>query len=285
MIQEDGQILLLGFTKKGDSAQTLAVSRYNVNGSLDPLFDGNGKLTVRLPVIYLQGNTHFSSGAAQSDGKVVVAGYSWNGNNFDFAVARYNPNGTPDSSFSGTGQQFTDFNSSSDSAYAVAIQNNGDIVLAGASGNHLALAWLDKNGNLVRKDTSTTFPRAASIAIQNDQKIVVNCQSVLLRYNANGLLDSTFGINGALSAAFDVGYPFSCDAFALQSDGKIVVAGPVYRYGYDPDPPLYWPGLTVMVYSIVHLAQTVHQFFSTAKPDPLETRELLSQCRMMGKLL
>ncbi|MEJ7665424.1 MAG: delta-60 repeat domain-containing protein [Hymenobacter sp.] len=78
--------------------------------------------------------THASSVAIQSDGKIVAAGYSYNdGTDDDFAVVRYNPNGTLDTSFNGTGKVVTPVGSSGDCANSVAIQSDGKIVAAGGS--------------------------------------------------------------------------------------------------------------------------------------------------------
>ena len=82
-------------------ASGFALARYNPNGSLDPSFSGDGKQTTDF------GSAGGANGVAlQADGGIVVVG---NGGNGDFALARYNPNGSLDPSFSGDGKQTTGF--------------------------------------------------------------------------------------------------------------------------------------------------------------------------------
>ncbi|NIM51395.1 MAG: hypothetical protein GTO22_19460, partial [Gemmatimonadales bacterium] len=88
--------------------------------------------------------------AIDPDGNIVVAGYTI-GFGSDFAVVRYTSNGTLDTSFSDDGKQTTDFGLDQDIAYAVAIQDDGKIVVAGyaTTGNqNWALARYDTDGSL-----------------------------------------------------------------------------------------------------------------------------------------
>ena len=69
--------------------------RYNTDGSLDTNFDSDGKVTTAIG----SANDYALSVAIQSDGKIVAAGYSDNGSNDDFALVRYNTDGSLDTSF------------------------------------------------------------------------------------------------------------------------------------------------------------------------------------------
>ncbi len=126
--------------------------------------------------------------ALQPDGKIVVAGATQKGTTGrDFAVARLNANGTLDSSFGAGGKTTADFGGN-ETAWAVALQPDGKIVVAGytskgTTGNDFAVA----------------------------------------RVNANGLYDSSFGAGGKTAA--DFGGDENAHAVALQPDGKIVLAG------------------------------------------------------------
>src|SRR5437762_2495115 len=72
-------------------------------GSLDTGFSFDGKVTTPIGA-----STDIASGVAvQADGRIVAAGYSWNGSDYDFALARYNPDGSPDTSFDGDGKLTT----------------------------------------------------------------------------------------------------------------------------------------------------------------------------------
>ena len=119
---------MAGYTSVG-SNNHFAVVRYNINGSPDSSFNGNGKQTANLGSDMQIGN----SVAIQSNGKIVVAGYTLNGTYNDFAIARFNTNGSPDNTFDNDGILTTDFTSSDDYAGSVAIQSDDKIVVAGYS--------------------------------------------------------------------------------------------------------------------------------------------------------
>jgi uncharacterized delta-60 repeat protein len=115
--------------------------RYFADGALDPSFDGDGILSVVEPdgqggVMGAVGG--ISDLAIQIDGKLVVTSGSLSG---DFLVARFNPNGAPDPTFGANGIVRTDFGTGNDSARAVAIQTDGNIVVAGSvNGSAFAVA-------------------------------------------------------------------------------------------------------------------------------------------------
>jgi uncharacterized delta-60 repeat protein len=99
-------------------------------GSLDNSFTRDGKVTTRIGNVLTIGNAV----AIQKDGKIVVAGYTDDFSNADFALVRYNPDGTLDGSFGGDGKVTTDFGGN-DYGYSVVIQSNGKILVAGYSGD------------------------------------------------------------------------------------------------------------------------------------------------------
>jgi uncharacterized delta-60 repeat protein len=98
-------------------------------GDLDTTFDGDGKVTTAVGSFADEARGI----AIQSDGKIVVAGFSFNGSNNDFALTRYNSNGSLDTTFDGDGKVTTAVGSSADVAYSVAIQSDGKIVVVGSS--------------------------------------------------------------------------------------------------------------------------------------------------------
>ena len=99
----------------------------NANGSLDTSFDTDGKVTTAIG----SSRDAAQSVAIQSDGKIVAAGYSNNGSNYEFALARYNTDGSLDTSFDTDGKVTTAIGSSNDYAQSVAIQSDGKIVEEG----------------------------------------------------------------------------------------------------------------------------------------------------------
>ncbi len=238
-IQSDGKIVVAGCSNNG-SNYDFAVVRYNSDGSLDNGFDGDGKVTTPIGT----GDDYGTSVAIQNDGKIVVAGYSYNGSNYDFAVVRYNSDGSLDNGFDGDGIVTTPIGSGHDKGYSVAIQNDGKIVVAGCSNNgsndDFAVVRYNTNGSL---DTDfgtggkVTTPIGIneggfSVAIQSDGKIVVagcsnngsNNDFAVVRYNANGSLDTGFDGDGIVTTPIGSGYDQGYSV-AIQSDGKIVVAG------------------------------------------------------------
>ncbi len=258
-IQSDGKIVAAGYSWNGTDYD-FALARYNTDGSLDASFDTDGKVTTAFGTM----NDIAVAIAIQSDGKIVAAGSSWNDANqyYDFALARYNTDGSLDTSFDTDGKLTTAFGSFNDEAYAIAIQSDGKIVAAGYSSNgandDFALARYNTDGSL---DTSfdadgklttaigASNAQAYAIAIQSDDKIVAagyssngaNLDFTLARYNTDGSLDTSFGADGKLTTAIGTSYDFTT-AIAIQSDGKIVAAG-YLSYGAPNDFALarYWP--------------------------------------------
>ena len=118
--QADGKIIAVG-AADGD----FLVTRYNLDGSLDMSFSGDGRTRTSF-----SGGAAASAGALQPDGKIVVVGSE---SDLRFALARYNPNGSLDTSFSGDGQQTTNFGFPTQigGASGVALQGDGKIVAVG----------------------------------------------------------------------------------------------------------------------------------------------------------
>jgi uncharacterized delta-60 repeat protein len=237
--QPDGKIVAVGIDRAAPSGGDFAVARYNPNGSLDESFSGDGRQTTD----FFQDSDGASAVALQADGKIVVVGGAI-AHRSDFAVARYNPNGSLDGSFSGDGKQNTDFggSDSSDGANGVAIQANGKIVVVGAAaGNlqdsgHFALARYKSNGSLDpsfsgdgRKTTDFGGGdvKAYGVAIQANGKIVAvgagGGDFALARYNLHGLLDTSFSGDGRQTT--DFGGDDGARGVAIQGNGRIVAVG------------------------------------------------------------
>ena len=251
VIQPDGKIVVAGgayplFTFAGD----FKVVRYNSNGSLDRSFGSGGIVTTFFPA----GSFAFAV-ALQSDGKIIAAGTHFADFNpgdmsdTDFALARYNPDGSLDSTFGNGGTVTTDFFGTEDDVFSVLIQPDGKIVAVGSANDpadfydFAAVRYLS-NGTLdttfgVGGKVSTDFghrgfDQALSAALQSDGKIVAAgfATSVdgirenfgVARYTSSGVLDTTFSSDGKTEIDFG-----SCcqDAYQvlLQSDGKIVTVG------------------------------------------------------------
>ena len=210
VLQPDGRILVAGHTgqprraSQMDPPHDFAMLRYNSDGSLDQRFGKNGVVRTDL-----RGADDATAVALQADGKIVVGGHSGQPSTasqknppYDFAVVRYNADGTlddgsasdttPSDRFGPNGTVFTDFGGC-DEIWSIMLQPDGKIVAGGFSWGILSIDTLG-----IR----------------------------LARYKADGTLDASFGDGGKVTTdlpgndqAFD---------FALQRDGKIVAA--VTRY-------------------------------------------------------
>lgn len=241
-LQADGKIVVVGSSFNAGGQACFTVLRCRADGSLDTSFGDSGKLTTSV------GSSHSAAKnvTVQSDGKIVVAGDVFiDKNNNDFAVVRYNPNGTLDTSFNETGKTTADFGSR-DIGRGVAMHNDDRIVVAGYTANEskekCALVCFKTNGTL---DTSfngtgkvtTDFggdgnAEGQNVTVQTDGKIVVVGyattaqiqQFALARFNADGTLDRSFGVTGRVITAVAINGS-NATAVSLQKDGKIVVAG------------------------------------------------------------
>ena len=183
-VQPDGKILVAGYSNSGINYE-FSLIRLNADGSLDTSFDGDGKLLVPVAIGYYDvGN----SVTVQPDGKIIVAGYSFNGSNQDFSLVRLNADGSLDSTFNGSGKLLVPVGSSGDDGNSVTLQPDGKIVVAGGSYNG------------------------------------INYDFSLIRLNADGTLDDTFNGDGKLLVPMDSGFDF-CYRVTIQTDGKIIVAG------------------------------------------------------------
>jgi len=218
--QPDGKLVAAGTTYINYGTD-FALARYNSDGTLDSSFGNGGKVTLNFGP-WDQG----TSVAVQQDGKIVIAGGA-NNVYTDFGLARYNSDGTLDSSFGVSGIVITQFESPqfghvSATPYSMVLQQDGKIVLAGVGnidgGEGFALARYNSNGTLdpsfgtggkVTTEFGTlqqgfSWAFANSLALQVDGKIVAAGSAylgqsenfALVRYNSDGTLDSSFGTSG-----------------------------------------------------------------------------------------
>jgi uncharacterized delta-60 repeat protein len=250
-LQSDGKIIAAGTDfvdfNPGDMSDTdFALARYNPDGSLDATFGNGGTMTTD----FLGAEDDVYSVLIQPDGKIVAAG-SANGpfDYYNFAVARYLPNGTLDTTFGTGGKVRTDFgNNDLDIAYAAALQPDGKIAAAGTTvfdlgvSQHFALARYNSNGTVdttfdtdgrVLIDFGSFAQSAYAVLIQPDGKIITvgypNTESedsdfLLARCNPNGSLDPTFGVGGKVRTSFG-DLNAGANGAVLQPDGKIVAVG------------------------------------------------------------
>ena len=212
-MQADGKIVIGGSLWDGIGGSEFSLARYNSDGTIDGSFGIGGQVTSDFGAVAAGGSQHGTGQLAlQADGKIVFAGTYDSAFGGQFALVRYNPDGSLDAGF-GTGGKVTTYLGSPHGAKADALGLQGD-------------------GKLVVAGTSFVVAGQASF--------------VLARYNSDGSLDTTFGagrcsvsrapcdsgnpcappedcggvVNTAISGSVD-----EPNAVAFQADGKIVVAG------------------------------------------------------------
>jgi uncharacterized delta-60 repeat protein len=255
-VQPDGKILAVGSVTNSSTGQDFAVVRYNTDGSLDTSFGSGGEVTTD----FTGQNDRASALALQANGQIVVAGMSapaTMGSNEELALARYNPNGQLDSTFGSGGKVLS---TTLTGASSIALQSDGH-VLVGTSGS---LIRLNSDGSL-----DTTFGTGGSapgvvplpangtnitdLVIQLDGKILeagdaampsdprsgtTSSGYFIVRYSANGALDSTFGQAGTVTDFITYDYlshsgaSLGLNQLAMQADGKIVAVGSYTNLSY-----------------------------------------------------
>jgi len=240
-IQSDGKIVAAGYSITG-TKYDFSLARYNTNGSLDNTFGNGGIVKTSVQTATDQ----IYSIVIQPDGKIVAGGVSSStANSYDWALARYNPDGTLDNTFGTNGIVVSSLSSKQDYLYSLLLQNDGKIVGIGYSNDgtksNFTLARYNSNGTL---DASfgtngvvlTSFDSNSSIArtgaILPDGKILaagnMTASSIsnftIVKYNSNGTIDNTFGTAGKVVKAFGTSNEIIYSLLPMQ-DGQIVAGG------------------------------------------------------------
>lgn len=247
-IQSDGKILGAGVGKPNGAPNfDFLTVRMNPDGSWDTSYSGDGYS------LHDFANGDDEARAVAVDpvtGRIIPAGFVSNSPNFDdFALLGLTSNGLFNTGFGNFGKVTTDFFTKKDRANAVIFQPDGKIIAGGTAAAptlpiyampdpRFALARYNSGGSL-----DTTFGSGGKvstnltanvddtiygIALQPDGKIVAAGTAgpdfAVVRYNSDGSPDSTFGLYGKVKTDFS-GYADAARAVAIQTDGKIVVAG------------------------------------------------------------
>ena len=264
-IQPDGKIVVAGFAWQTGTSIDFAVTRFNQDGSLDQSFGSGGKVATD----FFGMEDEAQAVAIQPDGKIVVAGraaiaaVTGGVLDFDFALARYNHDGSLDTGFGSGGKVTTHFGDGRNIGQAVLLQPDGHIVVGGGApgvngGLDFALARYSSTGTLdpsfgaggmVRTDFMGDNDVALALALQPDGKLIAAGEAAgdksiigtplgtdfaLARYNANGSLDTTFGVGGKVTTDF-LGANDVAASVAFSSTGKIVVAGTISHLSLKSD--------------------------------------------------
>jgi uncharacterized delta-60 repeat protein len=232
VIQSNGKIVLVG--------SDFNLMRYNTDGSLDVTFGANGSVNG-----FLSFGPSSREVAIQSDGKILVSGYGSGNyaNGINTFLLRFDSDGRPDTNFGVNGVAIANYGADSYN-WGLALQADGKVLVVGTSDFNFAIARFNIDGTLDSTFgtgglVTTNFGRMSSsygmnIALKPDGKIVVlgltlvgnSYASAIAQYNADGMLDTSFGINGQVISgiALDGSHVASND-LAIQTDGKILAAG------------------------------------------------------------
>lgn len=238
--QKDGKILIAGRFYNGLNWDFM-LARFYADGRLDSSFAQNG-----FAIIDISSDDRAFSIDLQNDDKIIIAGFV-NINNWDFAVLRFNSNGLLDNTFGNNGIVINDFDGDIDVAFSIKTQSDSKIIACGwtfsnASWNFAMIRYnsdgsLDQNfGNkgIVITDVDNVYNTSHSIAIQEDGKYVVtgyryfrerlDTDILLVRYNSDGSIDQSFGVNGFVTKDINRNEDFAWDVI-IQSDERILVTG------------------------------------------------------------
>ena len=275
VVQPDGKIIVAG-SSSNTSDLDFMLFRLLEDGSLDPEFNFDG--TVTSPIG--PSDDEIMALVLQDDGKIIAAGYSSNGTDRDFALARYNSDGSLDRNFGMEGVVVTSVGNSDDEITDMTLQEDGAIVVTGSAlgtaGRVIVLGRYLADGSLDTgfADDGFSFTgvgeeaQAESVALLDDQGIVVSGSYgdgektglMVVGFSFDGQLDVGFGDNGigvpADNQTFSEGY-----GMFIRNDGTILVAGSVgeegkrdaalfqFTAGGEPDPDFEDNGVLVTAVS------------------------------------
>lgn len=259
IVQADGKVVVVGHTYKTPT-QSIAIARYNSDGTLDNSFDTDGVLALSI-------GTSKSYGwdiLEDADGKLVIAAeifFSGSSTGTDIALLRLNSNGSLDASFNSDGIAYAAIDASSnylDKPSRLLQQADGKLVVVGttyanpaSNGMDFSIARFNTDGALdnnfsgngtLRQQLGTPGSEAYmnGLALQADGRIIAgghatalgpDPDAVVVRYGSNGQLDTGFGSNGIAQTV--VSGTQRIRATLLQHDGKIVSVGETYASNYN----------------------------------------------------
>lgn len=243
LVQSDGKLVAGGFSNATTpTSNDFALARYNPDGRLDAGFGAGG-----LVLTAFGGQDFVISLVQQADGKLVAAGGSNVAGDLDFALARYNPDGSLDPSFGSAGRVLSGFGGGEERVEALIQQPDDKLVAAGESrpidtpdftlARYNADGSLDPSfgvgGRVITNFIGNSDDVAEELVLQSDGKLVAAGRSnatgrfdvALVRYLPNGSLDASFGSGGFVRTDFTSSTtPLAFVGLALQTDARLVTA-------------------------------------------------------------
>jgi len=290
-ILDDGKILIAGTTKNSSGNKDFILVQYTSGGAIDTSFAQEGMAVTDVNA----SDNEINSLQVLNDGKLLVSGFI--GTNItNFVLARYTINGILDTTFGEQGMIITDVSDEmTNSSFALAVQNDGKIIVGGRSGDDFAIVRYEENGILdmtfgeegvvITNLNLLKGEQVQSICVLLDGRIAVagggttsdaggGGRGAMVLYSSLGVIDSTFGINGVVFQNY--GYHLVCgNSMLIQDDGKIVV-------GWDGD-----SGFTLSRYLVDYVLKVKMPISANLKvfPNPVgneiyfELDELLHENR------
>jgi len=239
-VQADGKIVVTGFMFSDTSFKFITV-RFNTDGTLDNTFGKGGKVITQI------GNKDDKATSVKVDknGSIFVGGYTWTGNAFDFALVKYKNNGILDDRFNNNGIAAVSIGIFDDMAVSLIILESGGIIQSGFTERFIRNDFtvvkynsdgnLDKtfgnNGKVVTQISTFNNISKSSAIITNDGIILagysfsgIKNNFTTVKYDNNGILDSTFGITGKVATEIGPGDDFA-NSVLIKNDNKILVSG------------------------------------------------------------
>lgn len=259
-LDEDQNIYAAGYAVAGAGPyKDICVAKFTPAGVLDPVFGGDGIVTTDLGANF---DDLAYAIAMQPDGKIVVAGSTYDGVGNKMCILRYRADGSLDPAFSTDGKLIIDFGGPDDAARSIIIMGDGSIYVGGYRMEEVTATMYRRNFAAVRVTTTGVLDAAFggdgtvatlfatdrhasgfSMGVQTDGKVIMagysyvgtsaNYQYALVRYNTDGSLDNSFDGDGMLlvPTGTSLGEAYGIQ---IQIDNKIVIAGKAYE-GFDTD--------------------------------------------------
>ncbi len=249
-VAPDGKIVIGGWTLSPAVYGAFAAMRLNPNGSLDTSFSGDGIVTSQVNS-FDRGDTVI----VQSDGKILLGGDAFSGiSNDNFTILRYDLAGNLDNTFNGNGIASPPLNGFSDEHAYDMLLSGGKILMVGSTApddnlqTDIAIMRFNGNGSLDTTFNGTGIlvvrfqnlnESANAVGVQSDGKIVIGGylnnsikdEFLLMRFEPNGALDTTFGTGGFTTTSVSGGND-RVRTMVIQSDNKILVGGSVFVARY-----------------------------------------------------
>ena len=237
--QPDGKLVAAGYSIQ-QATKEITLMRLNANGTADSTFGQNGFVEMNAGIIH----SYAKAVCLQQDGKILVAGYYDNNFYNDALIARFNTDGTPDSTFGNAGLITYVMGNQYDEFHDIAVQPDGKIVVGGRTWQNNSYDFivmrLFSDGNpdtlfgvngIATTDFNGNYDCITSLILLPGNRIVVSGHTEIgasyfaaAKYLNDGSLDVTFGTNGKISIGSGSRLD-RCYGMTMVADSSLILAG------------------------------------------------------------